>query len=169
MSSEENLFIYNNQLFNLNDDWLDIYSHCILLGPENKVPPKEWFVELEDMITRVDLPMYMETSRRWVSAWLPEVKRYLSWEQEILGDPARAIEKRASERTPDWILKIYGPEYASKPIDSEFVKNARFYLYRNIAGKVARGFIHSTRFTKDLELAALAQKCIMNGPNEQGI
>lgn len=158
-------FFYVDQQFRIDDNWIDIYAHFLQIGDENKTPNSSWFKELKDLIELVDREEYLNFSRRWVDTWSTYISGYIGSGTEYLSEPAEIIEKRVVEKTPDWVTNIYGVRYSNEPLDSKYLNNARYYLFRNIPSKIGRGFIHSIRFTKDVAVADLAIKCIKKCPN----
>jgi hypothetical protein len=168
----QNLRFLNND-YELNDKWIAVFTHFILLDKHNKMPLIAWYKELKTLIDDLGHDEFVGKGISWIKDCIAKSKKARQRSHQRVGMPAAhwAIEDglRDQTPTPEWVKKVYGQDLNSGSFFQMqrfvYLNNFQNYFYQSLGGRILRGFLHATVVLPDEKLVQLLDEFAKTNPN----
>ncbi|MEN0004441.1 MAG: DUF4132 domain-containing protein [Bacteroidota bacterium] len=167
----EKTLTFLNSDYLVNEQWLDLFTHFILLDRHNKMPLRSWYPETKELIHKIGEEEFIATGSKWISdciakskkgskqyAYLRVVAAYESIQQD-LGFKDKQI--------PEWVIKVYGENSINGGffVTNAYLNSFQYYFYQSLGGRILRGFLHSAVIINDSRLIELVDRLALASPN----
>ena len=162
-----------NTEYTITDDWLDLFTHFILLDQHNKMPLKTWYTETKEYIDKIGEDEFIEIGSKWISDCIEKSKenqrRYSNIGAVAANEQIQKDLGFNDRKIPEWVRKVYGDEIIKegffKMKTYAYLNNFQNYFYQSLGGRILRGFIQSTVIHQDPRLIELVDKVALTNPN----
>ena len=172
-SASDKALTFLNTEFEVTEQWLDVFTHFILLDEHNKMPTKDWLAELEQLIEKTGKESFVNTGTIWIKNCI-EKSRENNIRFEKLGLVAAGEEMQINlgfgqRNVPEWVKNVYGDRVDRdgfiKMDHFAYLNNFQNYFYQSLGGRILRGFLHSAPILKDDRLIELVDEIALTNPN----
>ncbi len=162
-----------NTEYIITDDWLDLFTHFILLDQYNKMPLKSWYSETKEFIDKIGEEEFNEIGSKWINDCIEKSKenqrRYSNMGVVAANEQIQKDLGFNDGKIPEWVRKVYGDEIIKegffKMKTFAYLNNFQNYFYQSLGGRILRGFIHSTIITQNPNFLELVDLVALTNPN----
>ncbi|MBX2858393.1 MAG: DUF4132 domain-containing protein [Cellvibrionaceae bacterium] len=162
---------YLEKSYSINEYWVHIFTHFILLDAHNVMPKKQWYNELSQKIKALGEAEFSSYGSQWISSCIEKSKENQRRYRELgIAASNEAIENsfKQTRETPEWVKKVYGEELISGSFfkHQAWVNNFQNYFYYSLGGRILRGFLHSNVVLQNESLKELFEQFVKLHPND---
>lgn len=174
VESSENLKLrFLNTEYEISDEWLDLFTHFIILDQHNKMPLKSWYVEAKEYIDKIGEEKFIQIGSKWISDCIEKSKenqrRYGNIGAVAANEQIQKDLGFNNKKVPEWVRKVYGDDIIKegffKMKTYAYLNNFQNYFYQSLGGRILRGFIQSTVINRDPRFIELVDKMALTNPN----
>lgn len=170
--TEKTLKFLNTE-YSINEQWLDLFTHFILLDKHNKMPLKSWYSETKELIDKIGEDEFMSVGSKWINDCIEKSKekqrRYTNLGAVAANEQIQKDLGFNDKRIPEWVKKVYGDDIIKEGFfrmkTYAYLNNFQNYFYQSLGGRILRGFVQSTVINKDSRFIELVDKLALTNPN----
>ena len=162
-----------NTEYLITDEWLDLFTHFILLDKHNKMPLKSWYTETKELIDKIGKEAFLSTGINWILDCIEKSKENQERYKEL--GPLAANEQMQKDlgfkkgAIPEWVVKVYGEGIVKggffKEQEAYYLNQTQNYFYQSLGGRILRGFLQSALIHQDPRLIELVDQIALISPN----
>jgi len=170
---ENNVLKFLNTEYIINEDWLNLFTHFILLDEYKKMPNETWYVESKELIEKVGQSEFVTIGSKWILDCVEKSKenqmRFTKLGALAANEQMQKDLGFSDRKVPEWVTKVYGDKVASQGFIrmEKFTAMSNFqnYFYQSLGGRILRGFVHSAVIIEDDKLIELVDLLAFADPN----
>ncbi len=159
--------------YEVSEQWINLFAHFITLDSHKKMPTKQWYKELEELINVLGKEKFIESGLKWINDCIAK-SRQNAQRYKRIGLPAanEAIQADVGgeRETPEWVYKVYGEDKIGGnffiPENWYTLSDGKNYFYYSLGGRILRGFIHSMLVVNDNRILELLDKFAATSPKD---
>jgi len=174
LNTEENQTLkFLNTEYVIEEEWLELFTHFVMLDKHNKMPLKSWYEETKVYIEKIGEKEFVDIGSKWILDCIEKSKESQRRFQKL--GPLAANEPIQSNlgfkmgKVPEWVTKVYGKEAFNggfiKMENYVYLNNFQNYFYQSIGGRILRGFLQSAVVLQDGKLISLVDQIALTNPN----
>ncbi|MEZ5045153.1 MAG: DUF4132 domain-containing protein [Saprospiraceae bacterium] len=170
--TEKTLKFLNTE-YSINEQWLELFTHFILLDKHNKMPLKSWYSETKELIDKIGEDEFMSVGSKWINDCIEKSKekqrRFANLGAVAANEQIQKDLGFNDRNIPEWVKKVYGDDIIREGFfrmkTYAYLNNFQNYFYQSLGGRILRGFIQSTVINKDSRFIELVDKLALTNPN----
>jgi len=170
---KKNVLKFLNTEYVINEDWLNLFTHFILLQDYKKMPSKEWYDETKGLIEKVGQSDFISIGSKWIHDCVEKSKenqmRFSKLGALAANEQMQKDLGFTDRKVPEWVDKVYGDKIASQGFIrmEQFTAMSNFqnYFYQSLGGRILRGFVQSAVIIEDEKLIELVDLLAFTDPN----
>lgn len=162
-----------NSDYEITEEWLDLFTHFILLDKYNEMPAKSWYEETESIVSKIGVEEFISIGSKWINDCIEKSKenqrRYAKLGTLAANEQIQKDLGFDNRSVPEWVKIIYGDNITKEGFirlkSYAYLDNYQNYFYQSLGGRILRGFVHSSVLNKDQRLLELVDKLALSNPN----